>query len=326
MPVKNAERYLDDCLNSIHQQDFKNWELIAIDDHSEDQSKSILQEWSEKDARIIFHDNLGKGIIEALRFAYSKSKGDLIHRMDADDLMPIHKLETLVQLLTQHGKGHVATGKVKYFAEGGVSDGYLKYEQWLNDLVDHQNHWDQLYQECVIASPCWLIHREDLDGCGAFEPNDYPEDYDLVFRFYQHQLKICTTDQLLHLWRDHSERTSRNHVHYQANSFFALKLKYFFQLDRDPKRPLVIWGAGPKGKRLAKMLKEKGEAFEWISNNPNKHGKDIYGKIMQSYKAIVQQNNPQLIITVAQRNAKKEILSFLHENGLKEKEDFWFFR
>ncbi len=326
MPVKNAESYLADCLNSILDQSYQNWELIAVDDQSTDRSRSILKEYSSKDKRIQLMENQGSGIISALRTAYALSNGALIHRMDADDLMPKNKVNLLVSKSIRSGKGAVVTGKVAYFAEGGVSDGYKKYEQWLNSMVDEKNHWDQIYKECVIASPAWMIHREDLDKCGAFEMNRYPEDYDLVFRFYEKGLKVETVDEVIHEWRDHSERTSRNNEHYQANSFFALKLHYFLKLDRNNQRPLLVWGAGPKGKRLARMLKEQQIAFKWISNNPNKHGKEIYGQLMRSFKELIELENPQVIITVAQRNAKKEIVSFLEKIGLKEKEDFWFFR
>lgn len=326
MPIKNAGPFLVDCLESICDQDFKDWELIAINDHSTDNSKEILEAFAQKDPRISFQDNYGKGIIDALQQAYNSAKGELIHRMDADDLMTTDKLSTLFEALKKEGRGTIATAKVQYFAEEELSEGFQKYEEWLNEMVDQQDHWEHIYKECVIASPCWMIYREDLDRCEAFKPNRYPEDYDLVFRFYKYGLKVKAVDKVIHLWRDHAERSSRNHKHYQDNSFFTLKLHYFFDLDRDLNRPLLVWGAGPSGKRLAKMLKERKENFKWFSNNPKKHGKEIYGKLMRSFKEIIQIDHPQIIITVAQKKAKKEILNFLHENDLKEKEDFWFFR
>lgn len=326
MPVKNAGKYLEECLTSIVEQTFTDWELIAVDDHSTDHSRELLKQWSQKDKRILWVQNEGKGIIPALRSAYQVSKGAMIHRMDADDVMTQNKLELLVHKLKAVGRGNVITAKVSYFAADGVSDGYRKYEAWLNQLTEKEKHWEEIYQECVIASPCWLVYRDDFNHCGGFMEDRYPEDYDLVFRFYAGRLKVQSVQEILHLWRDHSERTSRNHPHYQANSFFSLKLHYFFQLDRDSSRPLLVWGAGPKGKILAKLLKKMGVDFKWVSNNPNKHGQDIYGKLMRSFQEIIQIDNPQVIITVAQRKAKKEIITFLHSNDLKEKRDFYFFR
>ncbi len=325
MPVKNAAHYLEECMDSLLNQTYSNWELIAINDHSEDNSIQILQHYVKKDARIKYLENKGSGIIEALRLALHHSKGDFISRMDADDIMPANKLALLYELLETKGKGYIATGKVKYFCEDGVSDGFLKYEQWLNEIIDNENHWEEIYKECVIASPAWLIHREDLINCEAFEPNAYPEDYDLVFRFYKNKLKVASTKEIVHLWRDHKERISRNHEHYKANTFFVLKLRYFFELERDKHRSLVIWGAGPKGKIMAKLLNEMQEDFNWVSNNPNKHGKNIYDQILKDFAAILKMNRPQVLITVAQRNAKEEIVSFFEKHGLKAKEDYYFF-
>ena len=76
MPVKNEERYLDACLQSIECQSEKGWELIAIDDHSDDRSKEILELFATRDHRIKVHSNPGIGIVHALQFAYQKAKGE----------------------------------------------------------------------------------------------------------------------------------------------------------------------------------------------------------------------------------------------------------
>lgn len=326
MPVKNAAPYLSECINSIINQSETNWELIVVNDNSEDHSLSILKEFSLMDLRIKVFQNDGNGIIDALDLAFKNASGELIHRMDSDDIMPENKLDILKRNLLLKGEGHIATGKVKYFFSKDISDGYLKYQDWLNNLIDNDNHWDEIYQECVIASPCWLIYKSDLEKCGAFNPNTYPEDYDLVFRFYKQGLKVIAINEVLHLWRDHHSRASRNDKNYQEASFFSLKLNYFLELEREKKRPLVIWGAGTKGKQMAKLLIDRNIEYTWVSNNPNKHGKEIYEQIMKSYEVIMQFNNPQILITVAQRNAKVEIIKFLEDLGLKQYIDFYFFR
>lgn len=326
MPVKNAAPYLRECLDSLLVQSETNWELWAVDDASTDQSAKILEEYAQKDNRIHWLKNEGEGIIPALQMAYSNSTGSYIHRMDADDVMPPNKLRALKALLGHYGLGHVSTGHVKYFAEGGVSDGYLQYQDWLNSLCDNGTHWAEIYKECVIASPCWMLHREDFEQCGGYQSDIYPEDYDLVFRFWEQGFKVVSSAEVLHLWRDHSGRTSRNHPHYQQNAFFDIKLHYFFKHTRDLNRPLVVWGAGTKGKIMARLLNERNEDYTWVSNNPNKHDKEIYNKTMKSYEEIVTKENPQVIVTVAQRHAKAEIITFLNGLELKEAQDYWFFR
>lgn len=325
MPVFNAAPYLEDCLNSILSQGYANWELIAVNDHSTDGSDLLLADFAEKDARIHCLTNSSKGIIPALRMAYAHAKGDFIHRMDADDLMPAQKLEHMTAAIKKAGKGHLVTGKVKYFSSEGIGEGYEKYQNWLNELCDSHRHWIEIYKECVIASPCWMVHREDLEACGAFQEDRYPEDYDLVFRFYAQRLKVVSLPNVLHLWRDHAQRSSRIQEHYKENTFFDLKVHYFLKLEHKPYRTLIIWGAGRKGKLLARILKSKGMDYQWVSNNPLKEGKDIYGTLLEDYSKIVQKDNPQILITVAQKDAKIEINRFMQENNLTEHQDFYFF-
>jgi len=325
MPFKNAAPYLEACMESIIKQTEKNWELLAVNDHSSDKSYEIVRYYAEKDNRIKIFNNKGDGIIPALQTGYEFAKGDMIHRMDADDLMPERKLKLLSDQLVKVGRGNVVTGKVEYFAAKGVGEGYQQYENWLNTLCDNHSHWQSIYKECVVASPAWLVYKDDFEACGGFQSDIYPEDYDLVFRFYKTGYSVKAVPEVVHLWRDHPDRASRNHPHYKTNTFFELKLHYFFELDRVENRPLVLWGAGPKGKLMAKLLKAGKQEFVWASNNPNKHGHDIYNQIMHSIDEIMQLRSPQILITIAQRNAQIEIRNYLDKYQLKEHQDYLFF-
>jgi len=352
MPVRNAMPYLRECLDSILAQTTEDWELLAVNDHSTDDSKAVLQAFSEKDNRIQVFDNQGKGIIHALRLAYAHSMGVYLTRMDADDIMPPEKLTTLRDLLLTNGRGHIATGMVRYFAKDGVKDGYQKYENWLNDLTRRRANFEDIYKECVIASPCWMLHREDLEACGAFRADRYPEDYDLCFRMYEAGLKVVGSDDVLHFWRDHSSRASRNDDNYADNRFLDLKLYCFLKLERkiNPSsdtfkvsdefseldsyssdilemsdETLVIWGAGKKGKMIAQYLLEKEVDFHWVCENERKIGVDIYGKKLHSPDLIPNLNEPQIIIAVAGENAQKEIITQLSGFKLSKGKDWFLF-
>jgi len=85
IPFKNTAQFLPECLDSILKQTYATWEILAVNDNSTDNSLKIVQEFAEKDTRIQVFTNSKTGIIEALRTAYSKSKGNFITRMDSDD-------------------------------------------------------------------------------------------------------------------------------------------------------------------------------------------------------------------------------------------------
>ncbi|HLT32306.1 MAG TPA: glycosyltransferase family A protein, partial [Aquaticitalea sp.] len=152
-PFKNTSRFLPECLESILNQSYANWELIIVDDHSSDNSLDIVKSFAQKDSRIKLLKNEGSGIIDALRLAFKHSNGIYITRMDSDDVMTNDKLEMLAANLLQHGKGHLAVGLVNYFGEEGISDGYARYERWLNALTKEGNNYAEIYKECVIPSP-----------------------------------------------------------------------------------------------------------------------------------------------------------------------------
>ena len=257
MPVKNEEAYIEECIDSILSQSINNWELLVCDDHSTDSTKDILMDYCKKYSQIKYYKNQGSGIIPALITAYNSSSGEFITRMDGDDVMPTNKLESLKKLLKINGKGYVSTGKVKYFPVELIADGFYTYQNWLNNLCNHNKHWDDVYKECVIPSPCWMMHKSDFEACGGFVDSVYPEDYDLVFRLYQNKIKVAASRAVLHLWRDHPLRTSRNSAHYQTQTFFELKLSYLFKIENLKEKEIVIWGAGKKGKILSSHLRAR---------------------------------------------------------------------
>lgn len=325
IPAKNEGAFLEDCLKSIRNQTYEEWECIVVDDHSTDNTFEIIQRFSELDKRFKGFKNNKKGIIEALRLAYEHSLGDYISRMDADDLMTKNRVEVLLNNLLPSYKKHIAVGQVKYFSENGLGEGFKKYQDWLNRLTETGDSFRDIFKECVIPSPCWMVHREDLDTVNAFDENRYPEDYDLAFRFYEAGFEVVPCKEVLHKWRDYATRTSRTDENYADQTFSAIKLHYFFKLKRDSDKELAIIGAGNRGKKLAKELIERNESFIWIDQNPNKIGKDIYDISIQAVNEIIEMKNKQFIVTISNETAKKELIKLFEKSNLEEMKDFFFF-
>lgn len=325
VPFKNTEAFINECIDSIINQTYTNWEAIVIDDSSTDKSNSIVEDYSQKDTRIRLFKNKGQGIINALQTAFSLCHGDYITRMDSDDIMTPNRLEVMVNNLLKHGKHHLAVGQVKYFRADGVSDGYARYERWINALTKTGSNYSEIYKECVIPSPCWMLHRDDFIACEGFKPNRYPEDYDLTFRFYRAGFKCIPCNEVLLQWRDYSSRTSRTHEHYAINYFLDIKVHYFLELDYDSNRPLTIWGAGNKGKTVAKLLIENKIPFYWICDNEKKIGKHIYEQELYNFNYLEQLHKPQSIVTVANANEQEEIRTYFKEQQMQSMIDYFFF-
>ena len=326
MPVHNSAVYLSECIDSIISQSYKNWEIIAVNNGSTDNSLEILKNYEVTDKRIKVFDIEEANLLKSLRIGYNKSKGKYIHRMDSDDKMPKEKISIMVKELDNYGDGFVITGGTHSFSdEKKIGHGFKRYDDWLCKVSRNNSHASEIYRECVIPSNCWLVSRKDFNLSGGFNSNVFPEDYDLCFRFYEKKLQIIGVDKVLHFWRDHNNRISRNWECYLDNRFFILKTNYFNKIDRNYNRPLVIWGAGKNGKDLLKLFKKNEDEINWVCDNKNKIGKDIYDIRVQDFSIIKDLKNPQIIIAVASPKDQKKIEEFLLSVKKIKGVDYWFF-
>lgn len=275
-PYRNAEKFIRETAESVLGQTHTNWEWILVNDHSGEHEVEAITDLMD-DPRIILLENKGKGIVDALCTALEMASGEYITRMDADDVMPDFKLEVFLKSL-QSSKEHIVTGKVCYFSECcTISTGYQGYENWLNERVDKQDFYRHIYRECSLASGNWMMRKADLEDCGGFNDLNYPEDYDLLFRWYEAGFSIKGLDLVTHLWRDHELRTSKTSAHYQQKAFFSLKINRFIKLDWDSKQQLIVNGTGQKGRLTAKLLIKKQVPFVWVSHEPKKFPNGIFG-------------------------------------------------
>lgn len=326
MAARNTGVYIAKCLLSIQAQTYQNWELIAVDDRSTDDTRDILERFAREDTRIRVFSSDGERLNPALYFGQRQMRGTLINRMDSDDYMPPDKLQSMYDLWVTHGKGHIVAGGTQHFVEDGeVGRGFRRYEDWLNERTRKADHYKHIYKECVIPSHCWLIHRDDFLQVGGFEPDVYPEDYDLCFRYYGAGYRIVALDKIVHYWLDRSDRISRTWEEYKDNRYYDLKLGYFYELDRDSSRPLVVWGAGPNGKDLVKRLLQKEQDLIWVCDTPRKIGNDIYGIKLRASESVSELDHPQIMVAVASPEDQATIQAQLTRWNLSLAEDYWFF-
>lgn len=117
IPVYNVEKYLRQCLDSIKNQTFKDFECICVNDGSTDDSLSILQEYANKDNRFkIIHQN-NKGISEARNVGIKLSVGDYILFIDSDDFIDSKFCEILYMDAIKYKADIVFGGIYKYYSD-----------------------------------------------------------------------------------------------------------------------------------------------------------------------------------------------------------------
>lgn len=99
VPVYNAEKYLDKCISSILEQTYHNIELILVNDGSTDKSEQICIEYTKNDNRIIYLKQSNAGPSASRNNGISRSKGDYIQFLDADDYLDKNSVDILVEAI-----------------------------------------------------------------------------------------------------------------------------------------------------------------------------------------------------------------------------------
>lgn len=98
VPIYNAEKFLASCIDSILSQTFKNFELLLVDDGSQDSSLSICQSYQQNDNRIAVFHKSNEGVTAARKYGVEKAKGEYICFVDADDIIPENSLALLYKV------------------------------------------------------------------------------------------------------------------------------------------------------------------------------------------------------------------------------------
>ena len=95
IPVYNAEKYINRCVESILQQSFENFEVVLVDDGSADRSMEICEELAQKDTRVLFFHQKNQGVSATRNKGISMAKGKYLVFVDADDYI---RADTLILL------------------------------------------------------------------------------------------------------------------------------------------------------------------------------------------------------------------------------------
>lgn len=102
VPVYNVEPYIDDCLKSVLDQSYNEYEVIVVDDGSTDESGNICDVYSQKDSRFkVFHKE-NQGPFHTRRYAIERASGDYYVFLDGDDLLIIDALKILAEKIYEH--------------------------------------------------------------------------------------------------------------------------------------------------------------------------------------------------------------------------------
>ena len=159
LPCYNAAQTLDETLQSLAAQTLKNFEIIAVDDGSTDDTGRILDAWRKKDARLKVITQAHTGVINASNVGMFASVSNYIARMDADDRAHPERFEKQVAFLDANPDYALVSSLVRAFPEEDVGGGFQVYVQWLNALITDEEIKREIFVESPLPNPSVMFRR-----------------------------------------------------------------------------------------------------------------------------------------------------------------------
>ncbi|MFS9167102.1 glycosyltransferase [Streptococcus mitis] len=219
VPIYNSGRYLRQCLDSIINQSYKNFEVLLINDGSVDDSATICKEYVEKDSRIRYFEKENGGVSSARNLGLKNVKGNYITFVDSDDWVDENYLELLYYNIKQKN-ADIAVATYKVFGEDGVfyikppfskeEDEMLDFEELpRKDFLKIYPKLIQLVQDFHCVG--FKLFKVDLvDNLFFDESLKYAEDMDFFYRLYLRMNSIVYMREYVYIYRKNDTSITQN--------------------------------------------------------------------------------------------------------------------
>lgn len=173
IPSYNHEKYVGDCIRSVLNQTYGDFEIVITDDGSSDQTVSVIKEF--KDPRIkLFTHAKNEGACIAANNCLTHARGKYIAMLSSDDVWYPHKLETQVNYLDEHPEIGVVFGKVDWIDENSdpITNKLLPFYSLFD--VGNRSRFEWLRYFFMVGNclchPCSLVRKECYAEAGMFNP------------------------------------------------------------------------------------------------------------------------------------------------------------
>jgi glycosyltransferase involved in cell wall biosynthesis len=325
LPVRNAALWLNECLRSLAEQSLVDHEVVAVDDGSNDGSGALLETAAAQDPRLRVVHTPPLGLVPALNRASALARSDYLARMDADDVAHPQRLEQLWRRLSGEPGLDILSSRVALVGHPGRPNAGLRaYVDWTNGLLDHAAMAHERFVDAPLVHPSVMLRRGVLERLGGYREFDGPEDYDLWLRAFEQGCRCAKLAEPLLAWRDSAERLTRRDSRYAADRFVSLKLTYLLRGPLAANRPIVVWGAGPIGKRWSRLLREAGRyVAAYVDVDPRKIGQRVHATPVVGIDAVPTLSGSVHLAAVGQRGARARMHAAAAQLGLTAGEDWW---
>lgn len=204
IPVYNAEKYLQNCLDSILKQSYKNIEIICVNDGSIDNSQNILNKYARQDKRLISIEKENGGVSIARNNGISMASGEYIAFVDSDDYIESNYIEELYLSIVSN-KADLAICKVNNFGCLNRVDKLSYNYMELNE--NYEDEWEEINRNFLLYGPCNKLYKTTIiKKNDILFPKDITYGEDLLFNFHylEYIKNISFTNQTTYFYRKDS--------------------------------------------------------------------------------------------------------------------------
>lgn len=207
IPAYNCGRYIEDCLDSVLSQTYSEIEVIAVDDGSEDNTLSILEEAAKEDNRLKVYSRVHEGAGSARNFALHIAKGEFLMFVDADDMISENAVQKLCEILTSTGADMVKSHYYRFDGKGGIKKSIFKSRWPEKTEIDSREALRLMLCERFSSSACGKIYRRQIIGDATIFGNGmtFNEDFHFLWLLYHKKIRIILYPEETYAYRQHEE-------------------------------------------------------------------------------------------------------------------------
>lgn len=221
MPAYNAEEFIASAIESILNQTLRNFELIIVDDFSNDKTSRIIKKYQEKDSRIrVITNEKNLQIANSLNKGVASAKADLIARMDADDESLPKRLELQYHYLNLHPEVAVVGANIFIIDKNGRTFSKREYPEKNIDLKK------VMFRYSPFAHPVVMFRKKAFNEFNGYDTSRVPcEDVDLWFKLGS-KYKFGTVPEFVLNYRIIQNSGSNSNKKLKALELLGFKIKF----------------------------------------------------------------------------------------------------